>query len=130
APAIGAAPRVIVREVIPAGPVCGVVLAHRAPLALGEVGTPALPVPLAVGVLGKADLLGAADHGPIHHVRWRPARGSSRTFMGAARLDRAPGGVHRDGPGKRTAAFHHSAPALSTVRAGGGLRGGRREPCT
>ena len=44
APAVGAAARVVVREVVPAVAVGRVVLAHRAPLPLGEVRPPALPV--------------------------------------------------------------------------------------
>ncbi len=44
APAIDPAASVVVREVVPAIPVGGVVLAHRAPLTLGEIGAPALPI--------------------------------------------------------------------------------------
>jgi hypothetical protein len=47
APAISATARVIVREVVPRVAVGRVILAHRAPLSLGEVRTPALPVVLA-----------------------------------------------------------------------------------
>src|SRR5262249_33921232 len=43
APAIGAGARVIVRDVLPRGPLRAVVLPHRAPLALREVGTPEAP---------------------------------------------------------------------------------------
>src|SRR5262249_45340497 len=50
APAVRAAAGVIVREVIPAIAVGGVVLADRSPLALGEVRTPALPVARAARV--------------------------------------------------------------------------------
>jgi hypothetical protein len=44
APAIGAAARVVVREIIPAIAVGRIILAHRAPLPLGQIGPPALPV--------------------------------------------------------------------------------------
>src|SRR5206468_2383634 len=43
APAVGAAPGMIVGEVVPGGPVRAVVLPDRAPLAFGEVGAPPLP---------------------------------------------------------------------------------------
>ena len=54
APAIRAAARVIVREVIPRIAICGIVLAYRAPLPLRKVGSPALPVPLAPRVFFEA----------------------------------------------------------------------------
>src|SRR5207245_9909561 len=44
APAVSAAARVIVGEVIPGRPILRVVLADRPPLPLGEIGPPALPV--------------------------------------------------------------------------------------
>ena len=44
APAIRSASRMLVREVLPSIAPIGVVLAHGAPLALGQVGTPPLPV--------------------------------------------------------------------------------------
>jgi hypothetical protein len=50
APAVGTAARVIVPEVLPAVPELGVILADRAPLALRQIGPPALPVLLAPGV--------------------------------------------------------------------------------
>jgi hypothetical protein len=49
-PAVGAAARLIVREEIPCGPIWAIVLAHGAPLPLREIGTPALPVCLALPV--------------------------------------------------------------------------------
>jgi hypothetical protein len=58
-PPIRATARVVVREVVPAAAVGGVVFPHRAPLPLGEIGTPALPVLLAPRVLGEAFSLGA-----------------------------------------------------------------------
>src|SRR5262249_32626362 len=51
APAIDAAARVLVREVLPRRPSGGVVLAHGAPLTLAQVRPPPLPVFLAVEVL-------------------------------------------------------------------------------
>src|SRR5581483_36795 len=57
-PAVGAAAGVIVRQVIPGVAVRRVVLAHRPPLPLGEVGPPALPVLLAPGVLLETHGLG------------------------------------------------------------------------
>ncbi len=58
APAVGARARVVVREVAPAVAVLGVVLADRAPLPLGEVRPPPLPVLVAAGVLGQTGTLG------------------------------------------------------------------------
>ena len=43
-PAVGARPRVVVREVVPGRAVRAVVLAHRAPGALAQIRPPALPV--------------------------------------------------------------------------------------
>ncbi|HEY4595109.1 MAG TPA: hypothetical protein VIJ02_01815 [Thermoanaerobaculia bacterium] len=57
-PAVGAAAGVIVRQVIPGVAVRRVVLAYRPPLALGEIGPPALPVLLAPGVLLQTRGLG------------------------------------------------------------------------
>src|SRR5207249_689950 len=57
APAVRAAPRVVVRQVVPARPVGRVILPHRSPLALGQVGPPALPVALTAAVLLEAALL-------------------------------------------------------------------------
>src|SRR5688572_8414241 len=65
-PTIGAAARVVVREVVPAVAVLRVVLAHGAPLALREVGAPALPVLLAAGVLSEAAALGV--FGVVSHA--------------------------------------------------------------
>src|SRR5262249_13434033 len=57
-PAIGAAARVVVRQVIPAAPVGRVVFADRAPLPLGEIRTPALPVLPSARVLLETEHLG------------------------------------------------------------------------
>ena len=51
APAVRAAARVVVREIVPGRPVLGVILADRSPLPLGEIGPPALPVALPPRVL-------------------------------------------------------------------------------
>src|SRR6185312_13388517 len=53
APPVGAAPGVVVREIVPNIAVLGVVLPHRAPLPFGEVGPPPLPVPGPPFILGK-----------------------------------------------------------------------------
>ena len=58
APAVGARAGVLVRKVVPGRAVRAVVLAHRAPLPLGEVGPPALPVLRALRVLLEADAFG------------------------------------------------------------------------
>src|SRR6185437_7741415 len=58
APAIGARPRLVVGEIIPGIAVGAVILAHRAPLALGEVGSPFAPRGLAVAAIVEARLLG------------------------------------------------------------------------
>src|SRR5277367_982051 len=50
APAVGARPCVIVREIFPSGPARAVVFAYRTPLALGEIRSPALPVFFACSV--------------------------------------------------------------------------------
>src|SRR5262249_38038301 len=61
-PAIRPAAGVVVREVVPYGPVGRVVLAHRSPLALGQIRSPALPVLVALRVLRQAAALGAGRH--------------------------------------------------------------------
>ena len=48
APAVGARARVVVREILPRGAVRAVILAHGSPLALAEVGPPALPMDFAL----------------------------------------------------------------------------------
>src|SRR5579862_3235156 len=42
-PAIGPAARVIVREILPGIAIGAIILAHRAPLAIADIGTPAPP---------------------------------------------------------------------------------------
>ena len=74
-PPVGTAARVIVREVLPGGAVRGVVLAHRPPLPLREIGPPALPVPLAARVLVEPPAFGPHRHGLTSITR--PHRGSA-----------------------------------------------------
>ena len=57
APAVDARARVVVREVAPRVALGAVILAHRRPLALGQVGTPALPVVGALAFLLQSQLL-------------------------------------------------------------------------
>ena len=57
-PAVGAAARLVVGEILPAGAVGGVVLAHRAPLALAEIRPPAFPVLRPRRVLREPQALG------------------------------------------------------------------------
>src|SRR5262249_58903210 len=61
APAVGTAARVVVGEVRPDLTGSRVVLAHRAPLPLGQIRAPALPVLLAPRVLGETRALGVVD---------------------------------------------------------------------
>src|SRR5262249_29255478 len=71
-PAVGAAPRRVVREVLPGPAVRAVVLAHRPPLPLGEIGPPEPPRPLAAIRLPQPP--------PFHRhgCRWYPGgRGRS-----------------------------------------------------
>jgi hypothetical protein len=56
-PTVGAAARVVVREVVPRAAVGAVVLAHRAPGAVAHVSAPALPVRGARRRGGKAQML-------------------------------------------------------------------------
>src|SRR5665213_387013 len=65
APPVRPRARVLVREIAPALAVRRVVLPHRAPLPLGQVRAPALPVLPARLVVGEADLLsvgGCSEH--------------------------------------------------------------------
>jgi hypothetical protein len=58
APAVGTAAGMVVREVLPAGAVLRIVFADGGPLAVGQIGAPALPVRGAKGVLGETLALG------------------------------------------------------------------------
>src|SRR3989441_1191898 len=70
-PAIGAGPRVVMREVVPRRPVGGVVLTDRAPLALRQVGSPPPPVGCAGLCLCEPSLF--RRHGPA--LRLFPMQG-------------------------------------------------------
>src|SRR6185369_1239501 len=85
-PAVGAAARVVVGEVRPARAVGGVVLAHRAPLPLGEVRAPPFPVLRPARVFFQPDRLGVV-HVP---TRRRPSASSSTST-----------GQHERGRGRR-----------------------------
>ncbi len=64
APTVGAAARVIVRQVIPRRAVRAVVLAHRSPLAVAEVRPPQFPVGVQGAVLGESLMFGGVSgHG-------------------------------------------------------------------
>ena len=71
APAVGPAPGLVVREILPAVAVRRVILPHRPPLTLGQVGAPALP-----GLLLLCGLLQAGGFLSWHAcLSWsRPAR--------------------------------------------------------
>src|SRR5713226_203922 len=56
APAVGAAPRLVMREIIPSVSVGTVILAHRSPLPLREIRPPALPVYFALARFLQSDL--------------------------------------------------------------------------
>jgi len=60
APAIGARPCVVMREIVPASPIRGIVLANRSPLALGQIRTEEPPV-LADGALSLDALMLGGD---------------------------------------------------------------------
>ena len=61
APAIGAAARVIVRQIIPSIAIGAVVLAHRSPLPVTDIGTPAPPRRTEPGVRQPAPFGGVRD---------------------------------------------------------------------
>ena len=54
-PAIGAAARMVVGQVLPSGAVEAIILADRTPLALGEVGSPALPIRFVLAILFQSN---------------------------------------------------------------------------
>src|SRR5205823_11911908 len=65
APAVGARARVVVREVFPRRAVGRVILAYRAPLARGEVWSPAMPRHLVLAPVVQAGALGIGlEHSP------------------------------------------------------------------
>src|SRR5207249_11389707 len=54
-PAIGAAARMVVGQVLPSGAVGAIILADGTPLALGEVGSPALPIRFVLAILFQSN---------------------------------------------------------------------------
>ncbi len=80
APAVGAAPRVVVGEVAPRVALGAVVLPHGAPRALGDVGPPVPPAHDALAILGHAAVLGGRE-GALRHER--DARRAARRRRGA-----------------------------------------------
>src|SRR5262249_20228579 len=62
APAIGPPPRLVMAEVVPGIARVAVVLADRAPLPLSQIGTPALPIALAITVLHQSLVLECVRH--------------------------------------------------------------------
>ena len=85
APAIGARARVIVRRIVPGRAVRGVVLAHRPPQAVGEIGTPSTP-PLSRAPPGPSKILRSSWPllGRVYrHVEsraWQASRSMARTL--------------------------------------------------
>src|SRR5262249_47873126 len=84
-PAVGAAPRVVVREVRPRVAVGAVVLADRSPGAVADVGAPALPVRGARGRVEQAPRLHVVLRSSAH-TRARSASGRlQRTIFRSSR---------------------------------------------
>jgi hypothetical protein len=83
APPVGARARLVVRDVSPGVAGVAVVLAHRAPLALGQVRPPATPRDSALARLRQARLLRRQPslgwHGPPHRVPSRTHRSQSES---------------------------------------------------
>src|SRR5207244_10734754 len=71
APAVRTAARMIVGKIIPAGSIRRIIFAHSAPLPLGKIGSPALPVLGTARVLGKPLQFGATTLRPGH--QWFPS---------------------------------------------------------
>ena len=97
APAVGPRARLIVREVVPGVAVFAIVLAHRSPLTLAQVGTPLSPGDPSLARLGQAPLLRRVDccrhrippalgapvpSGPTHHGSDCQVAGLSRRPLG------------------------------------------------
>src|SRR5215208_5644369 len=110
APAVGAGAGVVVGEGVPGVAALGVVLAHGAPLAVGEVGAPAPPGDAGVGLL-QAGALGVGrrrvgrgvagcDHGSprggsIEGLTRVTRRGGRTWERGRPRPQRRGGGIER-----------------------------------
>src|SRR5262249_14988996 len=105
APTVGAAARLVVREVAPAVAALAVVLAYRAPLPLGEVGAEALPVLLAPFILVEAAPFGVDGARRIAHRGLRGWRAASLPLSCARRGWRGSGAPgrrrERDGSDRR-----------------------------
>ena len=80
APAIRAAARMVVGKMLPAVTALRIILTHRAPLPLGEIRTPSLPVAFTPGILGETLQLGIQ-----RRVRWRRCHGLHSISSGATR---------------------------------------------
>src|SRR5262249_46542787 len=72
APAVGPAARVVVRQRFPGVAAGRVILAHRAPLAFGEIRAPPLPVLFAAGVFAQAGPFGTLLAAGRHRHSSRP----------------------------------------------------------
>src|ERR1700722_2803427 len=70
APAVGAAARVVVRQVLPGGAILAVILTHRAPLPVADIGPPVSPRGAAPRGFEPASFSGVRGIGPL---AWRCA---------------------------------------------------------
>ena len=77
APAVGPGARVVVRKILPGCPVRAVILTHRSPLPLAQIGPPALPVGLVQARFFKPDFF--LGHDKIAEARSVVANLSSST---------------------------------------------------
>src|SRR6266446_5001568 len=123
APTIGAAAGVVVRAVIPRVAAGGIILAHRAPLALGEIRTPEFPAFPSRGVLGEALGFGVAWSEVFHRRQGNTLLAlpplSIRLFGSVGALGALPAtatGARHSGP-QRVRKQQPSVRAVSTVRA-------------
>ena len=76
APAVGLAAGVIVRQVVPGRAVGAVVLANRAPLTLGEIGSPLPPGRVHPSLLEPRTFSSVATHQRLRLCRWIPGNNS------------------------------------------------------
>ena len=83
APAIGPRRRLRVRKVIPAVAVVAVILAHRAPLPLAEVGPPRQPILFTLPVFVQSLMLGTGTGGQIFTCFRRAKHTPVRALVGA-----------------------------------------------
>ena len=138
APAIGARARVVVRQVLPRRAVGAVVLAHRSPLPLADVGAPAPPWRLALARRGEARLFGgqrgfsgghgdymatcATTRGSIDQVRCEPLTKAVHGVVSPCRQAGAEGA-----PGRRRRARARLRRARARSRRSGAARGLRHQ---